>query len=136
MPWMMLTNKWLVGGVALIGLALALWVQTTRLDAAQKAAAAAGLVTTQWRANFNAMSATNTANVAALEKLKAEAARIEGVARAARSANAKFSTDIETLRRNIRHALPTDDGPVRPVLCTTVNELRRLAAQPGPACGG
>ena len=102
MPWMLLTNKWLLGGVGVLGMALALWVQTARLDAAQKAEAAAGQVATQWRTNFQAISATNAANVAAFEKLKAETARIETLAMAARSANTKLSTDIETLRRSIR----------------------------------
>jgi hypothetical protein len=111
-------------------------MQTARLDAAHKAEAAAAQVATQWRTNFEAMEATNAANVVAIGKLKAEAARIEGLAATARSANAKLSTDIETLRRRIAHAKPTDDGPVRPVLCDTVNELRRISGQAGAACGG
>lgn len=40
MPWMLLTNKWLLGGVAIAGLCLAVWVQTLRLDAVKNAWAA------------------------------------------------------------------------------------------------
>jgi hypothetical protein len=135
MPWTLLLNKWALGAAALGALGLALWGQTARLDAARKSEAASAQVAVQWRTNFEAMEATNAANLAALETLKAEALRIEGLATSARTANAKLSIDIETLRRRIAHASPDDDGPVRPVLCDTVNELRRLAAQPGPACG-
>ena len=136
MPWTLLANKWVGLAVAITALGLALWVQTVRLNAAQKAEAATAQIAVQWRTNFEAMEATNAENVKAVEKLKAEAARIEGLAATARAANTQLSNDIENLRRKTRHARLEDDGPVRPVLCDTVNELRRIAGQPGPACGG
>jgi hypothetical protein len=128
-------GKWILCGAAAAALAAALWVQTARLKAARASEAAASRIASQWRVNFEAMEAVNAVNVAALEKLQAETARIEHVAAAARQANASQATEIENLRRKLRHVPPSDDGPVRPVLCDAVNELRRLSGESGPACG-
>lgn len=136
MPWSLLANKWVASALLVGGLGVALWVQSARLDAAQAERAAAQQVAAQWRTNFEAMEATNAANVMALQRLQAEAARIEAAAQTARAASTKLASDVETLRRRIRHAQPEADGPARPVLCDTVNELRRLSGETGAACGG
>jgi|GEM_PF-5395859 len=136
MPWSLFANKWVLCGAAVSAMAAALWVQTARLNTARTAQSATAQVAAQWRANFEAMETTNAANVEALATLQAEAARIEQLADAARAANARQAKDIEALRRRLRHVSPSDDGPVRPVLCDSVNELRRLSGEPGSACGG
>lgn len=124
MPFALFTYKWILGGVVVAGLGAALWVQTARLSAAQTSHTAATQIATQWRTNFEAMEATNAANVRALETVQAEAARIEAEANIARQHTARLSLQYENLRQRLRHA--TDDRPVGPVLCRTLNELRAL----------
>lgn len=129
----MLMHKWLIAGLIAALLAAALTVQTARLTAARKAEAAAHQTASQWRTNFEAMEATNAANVRAMEKLTAETKRIEAEATAARRANARLATQYDALQQRITHA-PTDRA-LSAELCTTFNELRRIQAQPGLACG-
>jgi small-conductance mechanosensitive channel len=132
MPFSLLSNKWLIGGLIVAVLAGALTVQTARLKAAQKAETAAAQIATQWRTNFEAMEATNAANVRAIEKLQAEAKRIERAANVARQANAKLSQQYDQFRESLRYV--EDDRAVSPVLCRTFNELRRIQNQSGLAC--
>lgn len=134
MPFISAAQKWLAVGLLGGGLALALWVQTTRLNAAQAEHAAAIQVATQWRTNFEAMAATNAANVRAIEKLQAEAARIEYEANVARTNKADISKQYELLRRTLRHAPEPQAVSLSPVLCRTFNELRRIDGQDGTAC--
>lgn len=125
--------RWLWILLSLMVAASALAVQTARLKAAQKSEAAMTQVAAQWRMNFEAMDATNSANVKALEKLYAENKRIAALASAARSQNKQLAVAYENLRKDLSHA--SYESSVNPGFCRVFDELRRLQGQTGPACG-
>ncbi len=132
MPFTLLTNRWMLCGALVAALAGALSVQTARLKAAYKAETAAAQIATQWRSNFEAMEATNASNVRAIQKLQAEAKRIEAAAVSARLANTRLAAEYDALRKSLEHE--TDDRDLSPQLCRTFNELRRIQGEPGAAC--
>ena len=80
MPWALLTNKWVLGGLLIALMAGAIGIQTLRLNAASKERDAAVLTSKQWQANYEAAEQTNRENVQALEKLRAENAKADQAA--------------------------------------------------------
>lgn len=131
MAWFsVLTNRYVVGGVIIVVLGIALWVQSARLNAEHNARVAAEQIARQWQTNFEAAEQTNRENAVALEKLKSENARINAIVADSVEKYNRLGKAYETLKRKAY----TDETAVSPDWCSLLDELRRIQGGTGPAC--
>lgn len=124
MPWALLTNKWVLGGLLIALMAGAIGIQTIRLNAAAKERDAAVLTSKQWQANFEAAEQTNRENVQALEKLRAENAKAD---QAAAEQIAKYNR-LGLAYSKLLKAAQNDTTPLSDSWVRTFSGLRDLDA--------
>lgn len=122
MPWALLTNKWVLGGLLIALMAGAIGIQTIRLNAASKERDAAVITSKQWQTNFEAMEATNAANVKAIEKLRAENAKADQAAAEQIARYNRLGKAYESLKK----AAGNDTTPLSDSWVRTFSGLRSI----------
>jgi uncharacterized protein HemX len=126
----LLTNKYAIGALLFIGMGLALFVQTARLNSAEKEAAASEQSAAQWKSYADNMELTARENAATLDKLRAENERIAKIVADNTAKYNRLGKAYESLRKQT-----TDSSPVTDDWCAILNELRAIQGGTGPACG-
>jgi uncharacterized protein HemX len=125
----LLTNKYVIFAIIGLGMGLALFVQTARLDAAEKEAKAAELNAAQWKRHADNMEAVSAENAATVAKLQAENQRIAGIVAENTAKYNRLGKAYEQLKRQT-----TDTSPVTDDFCDILNQLRAIQGGDGPAC--
>ena len=124
----LLTNRYVIFAIIGLGMGLALFVQTARLNSAEKQATASEQSAAQWKNYAQNMELTAQENAATVAKLQAENQRIAGIVAENTAKYNRLGKAYETLRKQ------NDDRPVTDDWCAILNELRAIQGGHGPAC--
>lgn len=125
----LLTNKYAIGAIIFAGLGLALFVQTTRLNSAEKQLDAAELNAAQWKRHADNMEAVAAENARTADKLRAENERIAKIVADNTAKYNRLGKAYEQIRKQT-----TDASPVTDDWCAILDSLRSIQGGTGPAC--
>lgn len=125
----LLTNKYVIFAIIGLGLGAALFVQTARLDAAEKQATASEQSAAQWKNYAQNMELTAQENAATVAKLQAENQRIAGIVAENTAKYNRLGKAYEQLKRQT-----ADTSPVTDDFCAILDQLRAIQGGTGPAC--
>ena len=125
----LLTNKYVIFAIIGLGMGLALFVQTARLDAAEKQATASEQSAAQWKNYAQNMELTAQENAATVAKLQAENQRIASIVAENTAKYNRLGKAYEQLKRQT-----TDTSPVTDDFCAILDQLRAIQGGDGPAC--
>lgn len=123
----MIPNPWLIGGVGVViaALGIGIWLQTSRLHAAQETASAVTMQRDQWKADFAGADQAAKINAEMVDTLMAKQKAVEAIADQSRADAVKSAAQYDDLKRSLRNAPKTDDGPIAPVLARALAGLRQ-----------